>query len=114
VGAAFAMDTDSLAWAELAPTSIDLYTWVCDGKACDPAYTRTVTLAASWIGAGEIVRHKETLGDHTGPCASYSMVVGRVRDAEFSVSVDGAGFMFTGDDVLQAIEETRFLRAPCT
>jgi hypothetical protein len=113
VGSAFAMDTDVLAWAELAPTSVELYTWVCDGKACDPVYTRTVTLAATWTGTGDIGRHRETLGDHTGPCASYSMVDGRVRDAEITVSVDGAGFTVTGDDVLQVIEETRFQRAPC-
>lgn len=112
-GSAFAMDTDTLAWAELAPTRVDLFTWVCDGKTCDAVYTRTVTLAATWTGTGDVDRHRETLGDHTGACATYTMIDGRVRDAEVTVSLDGAGFAATGDDVLQAIEQMTFRRSPC-
>lgn len=113
--ATFSMDLEGLAWAELAPTPVELSAWTCDPdtKTCDSVPTRTVALGASWTGTGDTVRHRETLGNHTGPCTTYVMIDGVVRDAEAAVSIDGAGFTVTGDDVLQVIEETTFRRTNC-
>ncbi len=112
VGSTFSMDMDTLASAELAPTAVDLKSWMCEGKTCEES-TRTVTLSASWTGIGEVERYRETVGDHTGPCTTYDMIDGLLRDAEVTVAIDGASFTTTGDSNLQVLDSTTYRRTNC-
>jgi hypothetical protein len=114
VASTFSIDTESLAWAELAATTVDLSTWSCDAeKNCSEVLTRTVSLSATWTGIGEAERHKETVGDHTGPCVYYDKIDGRLRDAEVTVSIDGASFTTTGESILQVLDSTTYRRTNC-
>jgi hypothetical protein len=110
--ATFSMDTEDLTAATLVPTPVDLYASVCEGKICDTVFTRTVTVAATWTGTGEVDRNKETLGDHTGTCTTYHMIDGLLRDASVTVTLDGASFTVDQPVGLQVIEDVTF-RRPC-
>jgi hypothetical protein len=111
VAATFAMDFDALAWAELAPTAVDLYTPVCEGKVCDYVYTRTVTLSASWYATGELERVKDVIGYPHGPCTVVDKIDGWYRTASASISVDDASGELAGD--LQALDSKTAYRTNC-
>jgi hypothetical protein len=111
VAATFVMDTEELAWAELAPTSVDLFTTVCEGKTCDFVYSRTVTLAAIWTATGELTPVQETLGDPHGPCTVTDKIKGVVRDTATTITLDGASVDTTGN--LQVLDSKTVRRTNC-
>ncbi|HVL22910.1 MAG TPA: hypothetical protein VM450_02450 [Thermomicrobiales bacterium] len=111
VAGTFGMDTDELAWAELTPTSVELFKTVCEGKTCDFVYTRTVTLAVGWTATGELIPVHETLGDPHGPCTVTDKIKGVVRDTATTITIDGASVDTTGN--LQMLDSKTLRRTNC-
>lgn len=111
VAATFAMDLDQLTWGTLAATPVDLYANVCSGKACEYAFTRTLTLGASWTATGEMIRIHETLGDPHGPCTVTAKIDGFVRDTTTIVTIDGASYEWWGN--LQVLDDKTMRRTNC-
>lgn len=111
VAATFAMDLDQLSWGTLAATPVDLYAYVCEGKACEEVLTRTLTVGASWSATGEMTRIHETLGDPHGPCTVTAKIDGFVRDTTTTVTIGGASFEWWGN--LQTLDDKTMRRTNC-
>ncbi len=97
---------DDLSAASLAPTAFDLYVQVCEGKACEAVYSRTVTVEATWAAAGAGQRVHERLlggGGAEDPCETVVVVTGLFQPATGTLVVDGTAAEGTGD--LQALAE---------
>ncbi len=94
---------DKLASASLAPTAIDLYATVCEGKTCDFVYTRTVTVEATWVAAGAAQQVHERLYGGQHPCTVEATITGQFQPATGTLTVDGAAGAGTGD--LQALAD---------
>ena len=112
VSATFAIDSEALEWATLAPTTVQLHTWVCDeSKVCDIVPTRTITLEAAWSATGELERVRQTLGDPHGPCTVTDKIDGFVRDQTVTIAIDGASVQTTGN--LQVLDWKTARRTTC-
>ena len=88
-----------LSSATLAPTAIDLYGTVCEGKACDFKYTRTVVVEAAWSAAGPFQRVHELLygGGGEDVCETQATITGRYQPATGTLTVDGLAGEGGGD-----------------
>jgi hypothetical protein len=104
----FAIDQDRLETASISPLSVDLYTTVCEGKTCDFVYSRTVTVAANWVGDGTRVRVHERQYGHQPSCEEIITFRGWVRDAALTVSFNEQTLSGRGN--LQVIESIRRCR----
>jgi hypothetical protein len=113
VTATFSMDTDSLTWANVGATPVDLNVTVCEGKVCDFVYSRTVTLTASWTGTGDLVHvnNKLSAGDPHGPCSDTAHILGWVRDAAATVTLDGTSADVYGN--LQVLDSRNKVKTNC-
>jgi hypothetical protein len=113
VASTFSMDTDKLTWATLQATPVDLNVNVCEDKVCDIVYSRTVTLAASWTATGDLVHVNDMLasGDPHGPCTNTAHIVGWVRDATTTVTLDGTSVDMYGN--LQILDSKDRIKTNC-
>ncbi len=86
-----------LSSASLAPTAVDLYGTVCEGKTCDFVYTQTVMVEATWIATGPGQRVHERLSGDADPCVVEATITGLFQPATGTLVVDGAAGTGTGD-----------------
>ncbi|HEV2125164.1 MAG TPA: hypothetical protein VGW38_20630, partial [Chloroflexota bacterium] len=107
----FAMDTKQLSSANLPPTAVDLMTSVCEGKVCDYVYSRTVTVAASWVSIGNRTPIQEMLGDPHGACTEVDMINGFVSESSVTLSVYGQAVSASGN--LQSLDAHQTVRTNC-
>ncbi len=112
VTATFTMDAKLLTVANLPPTPVTFETANCDkfGNCSDPI-TRTVTVAASWAGAGNRTPIQEILGDRYGACTEMHVITGMVRHSTVTLTIDGQAVTASGN--LQSIDATQTLRTNC-
>ncbi len=94
---------DDLSSAALAPTAVDLYATVCEGKSCDYVYTRTVTVEATWVAVGAGQRVHERLDGSSDSCIVEATITGHFQPATGTLIVDGTAGEGTGD--LQALAD---------
>ncbi len=113
VASTFSMDTDNLTWAQLIATPVDLTIPVCEGKTCDYVYSRTVTLAASWTATGDLVHVNDTVatGYPHGPCTNTDHILGWVRVAAATVTLDGTSADVYGN--LQVLDSKTKIKTNC-
>ena len=111
VTATFAMDTKQLTSANLPPTSVDLYTSVCEGKACDYVYSRTVTVTANWVATGNRTPIQEMQGDPHGACTEMHVINGFVSESSVTLSIDGQPVAASGN--LQSLDAHQTVRTNC-
>ena len=94
---------NNLSSASLAPTLVDLYRYVCEGKTCDEVYTRTVTVEAAWTGVSTGQRVHQHLYGGGDPCTVDVISTGVFQPATGTLVVDGETSEGTGD--LQALAD---------
>ena len=102
VGASFVL-ASNLSSASLAPTVVDLFRYVCEGKTCDEIYTRAVTVEATWTGVSTGQRVHEHLSGGGDPCTVDVISTGVFQPATGTLVVDGETSEGTGD--LQALAD---------
>lgn len=90
------IDQDALSSAGFGPTSVDLYTYVCDAeKNCDEVYSRTVTIAATWTGSGNPEANKYHYRYDQGRC-TVDDKIDSLYDANASLELIVDGSSLTG------------------
>ncbi len=102
VAGSFAL-ANNLSSASLAPTAVDLFRQVCEGKTCDEVYSRTVTVEASWAAVGVGQRVHEHLDGGGELCTLEVISTGHFQPAAGRLVVEGAASEGTGD--LQALAD---------
>lgn len=87
----FTYDTKSLSGASFAATTITLLHLVCDPTGCQPSGSpdRTVTVAATYTGVGEVSAFRANSKSTYKNCTIYFVGKGSQRDAEASATIDG-------------------------
>jgi hypothetical protein len=85
---AFSLDAKTLETASLAATAVTLESFVCSGGICEPADSRTVTVAGTWSGVGDVATFRTNSKATYGTCTYFFGGNGASREASAAVTVD--------------------------
>jgi aerobic-type carbon monoxide dehydrogenase small subunit (CoxS/CutS family) len=73
--------------------------------------TRTVNVAASWVGVGNRTPIQEMLGDPHGSCTEMDVINGFVRESSVTLTIDGQAVNAYGN--LQSLDAHQTVRTNC-
>jgi hypothetical protein len=102
-----------LSAATLAPTTVDLFTYVCEGGKdgeCSQTFTRQVTIAVAWTGDGDLLVNRSRSTYPQNDCTVTARGTTRYRPAATTITFDGEDLAGWGE--LQHHRLAQTLRCP--
>lgn len=90
------IDVKRLESASLAETIVTLEELSCDASGCVVVSTEDVVVSGTWAGVGDAFEHKANTKTEFGDCRIHWHSEGAMREADSSVTIDGATFAARG------------------